>query len=162
MSNEFSVKQLDTDILNKVSQSLEECKFHLIKPEKDLLDKILGLNGYTISSLDNNTLSSYLFALAQYQIFIQTQVNIRNIKYVESKRAYDLEMAREIQKTNAKTIKEKNTTALLNSPILQELEKDMRVKYSDHIIFDKIPDSIAELSNALKKEIALRGINKSY
>jgi hypothetical protein len=147
---------MDKEILAKLSQSLAETKLDKVNPDKDVIEKVLTIQSHQLSSLSDSELSQNIYTLSQYLIFLTVQYNARNIKYLESKRTFEFALARDVSKRDEKTIKEKEAMARLNSEELQKLEKDLRLKEADYLLFDKIPESISELVNAFKKELGLR------
>jgi hypothetical protein len=150
------MSKMDKDILESITKSLDSTKIDMISPEPDILNKVLTLQSTQIQVLTEYDITRYIYVLAQYQIFLQVQCNVRNIRYLDSKRRYEFQLARELSNFEGKTVKERTSTALLNSPDLQDLEKEMKIKEADYLLFDKIPDAIAEMSNALKKELSIR------
>lgn len=154
---------LDPEIAKKLAKSLEDTKIASIKPSKDKLDEILHLQADQISTIQDSKLTEYIYALAQYQVFLHVQSNSRKILFLESKRTFDAEVSRQVvRNTQGKTVKERLALALENDPRLQELEKDMRIKEADQLLFDNVPESVSELSNALKKELSIRFTNKGF
>lgn len=153
---------LDKDISNKLTKSLVDTKIANIKPSKDKLDEILRLPSDQISTIPDNKVTEYIYCLAQYQVFLHVQANSRKILFLESKRSFDAEVAREVSKIEGKTIKERASYAINNNQQLQALEKDMRIKEADYILFENIPESVSELANALKKELSIRFNVKGY
>jgi hypothetical protein len=152
---------MDKDILEVLEKSISDTKIDKVSPNKELLDIVLSMQGDRIGNLTDSELTNYMFVLAQYQFFLQSQVNYKLIRYLESKREYEFALAKECSKIEAKTIKEKEAKALSSSEYLQTLEKSMRIKNADHIMFDKIPENLSEMANALKKELSLRTPNTS-
>lgn len=151
---------MDKDLLEQLAKSLSDTKIDKINPDKSELDTVLALPSHQLSSLSDKELSQYIYILSQYLVFLTVQANARHIKFLEAKRSYELSLAKEMAKCEAKTVKEKSTAALLGSEELQKKEKDLRVKESDYILFEKVPEAIGELSNALKKELSIRQPNK--
>lgn len=153
------MSKIDKDILDAVTKSLNVTKIDLISPEEDVLQRALGLQSNQIQTLQESEIVGYIYVLAKYQTFLQVQSNVRNIRYLDAKRRFELRLAKEMSTVEGKTVKERTSTVLLNSLELQELEKEMRIKEADYIILEKIPDTVSEMTNALKKELATRNPN---
>ena len=147
---------MDKDILAKLTQSLADTKLDKVNPDKTVVENVLTLQSHQLPTLTDSELSQNIYTLSQYLVFLTIQCNARNIKYLEAKRTFDFALAREVSKREGKTVKEKEAMALLNSEELQVLEKDLRLKEADFILFDKIPEAMSELVNAFKKELGLR------
>lgn len=151
------MRELDPEIADKLEESLAATCLDKISPSQIPLQRVLSLVGNDLSALVDKELSSYIYTLAQYQVFLQAQCNSRHIKFLEAKRAFDLGVARELNTSDGKrTVKERTNGILLTNTLVQELEKDMRIKEADFLLFDKIPEAVAELTNALKKELSIR------
>jgi hypothetical protein len=143
---------IDKKVLAKLNESLHDTKISFIKPDKDKLEELLSIPADRLSNLERKKLIEYIYILAQYQVFLNVQSNSRRIQYLEAKRSYDGELSLEVAKINSKkTLKEKAADAEENSPLLKELKEDLRIKEADSVLFEKIPESVLELSNALKK-----------
>jgi len=154
------MQELWSKIKAKITTSLEETKIDHISPEADGLDKALAVKGYDISSLADAEISQHMYTLSQYIVFLQVQCNVRQIKYIDAKRMYELAIAKAVANQTGKTVKERTNTALLESGELQRLEQDYRLTEADFILFSKVPDSILEVVNAFKKELSLRTTKK--
>lgn len=150
---------MDKDIRENLTKSINSTLVDRIAPNTGLLETVLALQGDLISTLTDQQLTSYMYTLAQYQVFLHTQVNLKNIRFMESKREFEFALAKETVKSTAKTVKEKEFNALINNEHLQELEKKMRLREAEYVLYDKVPDSISEITNALKKELGLRAPN---
>lgn len=145
-------------VKDRIAQSLLDTRLGSISPDYEEIETILSLKGSRLSFLTSKDLTHYIYSLSQYLIFLQVQVNIRNIKYIDAKKAYETALAREMStKDTKRTLKEKTSEVLLSSEKLQQLSQALQVKEADYRLFDKIPDHILELVNALKKELATRG-----
>jgi hypothetical protein len=147
---------IDPEISEQLSKSLIDTRIHLIQPTKNKLDEVLKLQSGNISTLNESRLTEYIYTLAQYSVFLNVQANTRKILFLESKRAYDAALNRAVSKVNGKTIKERASSVLESDEKLQQLEKDMRKKEADCILFENVPESVSEISNALKKELSFR------
>jgi len=157
---------MDKEVENILRSSILDTKIDQVIPREDLLEVVLAVQGDAIYALTDNQLTSYIFVLSQYQLFLQVQANVKYIKFIEAKRTFDLKMSREVSKNKEKaTIKEKEANALSSSEELQGFEKAMVVRQADYLLFEKVPESVAEIANALKKELGLRapqaGVNRS-
>lgn len=150
---------MDSDIAKRLSASLDETKIDLIVPDMEELDKVLTMKSSRLSSLSDAVLTQYIYSLSQYSVYLQAQSNMKNIEFLEAKRAFEYALAVALSKDDTKkTIKEKENIALVSSPEVQKLEKDMRIKSADVKLFEKIPDRVEELINAFKKELSNRQI----
>lgn len=143
-------------IWKRLSASLADTRLDQLDPDRSALDKALKVQGHELSNMATEELTTHMYTLTQYTVFMNMQTNIRRIKFIEAKRDYELALARELSTKQGKTVKERSSAAMLESPELQKLELEMRVREADHILFDNIPDSIAELASAMKKEIGNR------
>lgn len=153
---------MDQEITDKLLSSLSDTKIDLIDPDKDELSAVLSLKSHQLSTLNEESLTKYIYSLSQYLIYLQVQSNVRNVKFLEAKRCFEIELYKEMNKFEAKTVKEKENMALLSSEHLQKLEKDMRIKSADYKLFEKLPDHISELINAFKKELSNRQSHSQY
>lgn len=153
-------------IMKRLNTSLHDTRLDKIDPtqNRDDLDKALLIRGHEISTMATEELMAHMYTLTQYTVFMHMQSNIRQIKFLEAKREYELALAKALSGKQGKTVKERASAAILESEDLQKLESEMRVREADHIMFEKVPDSLAELANALKKELSLRtpGNSKKY
>ncbi len=147
---------MDKKIIDRLEQSLDKSKLLLIKPEEEAIDAVLAVSSNELSTMSDYDISKCIYTLAQYQVWLQVYCNMKHIKYLEAKRTFDIALSKVTASLSAKTLKEKNQQAIENNKQLQELEKDLKIKEHDYLLFDKIPDSISELANALKKELSIR------
>lgn len=151
---------MDKEVKDQLTQSLSETYIDRINPDKGELDRVLTLRSDHLASLADTEISRYIYTLSQYVVFLTVQLNARHIKFLEAKRSYEFSLAQVVTKTEAKTIKEKVNTALSTNEDLQKKEKRLRVLESDFILFEKVPEAVTELANALKKELAVRQPNR--
>lgn len=149
-------------IREKLEASISSTYIGMIEPDPDFLKEVLTTPAHQITTFSDSELTKAIYVLAQYQTFLQAQLNLREIKYLDAKRNYELELAKSSLGLAGKTNKEKTTQALLNSEILQDLEKEVKITEYDFKLFQKIPDAILELGNALKKELSLRTNKRGY
>ena len=149
-------KILSPYIIDTLQKSISDTMITSICPNKDQLAEALSLQSDELSALTERELSKYIYTLSQYIVYLQVQCNSRHIKYLESKRRYELALAKGSISIEAKTLKEKARIALSNDPELQKYEKILRITEADYMLFEKIPESVTELVNALKKELSIR------
>lgn len=147
---------LNVSIKSKIEDSLSDTYIDQVSPDGDSLKKILSLSGYELNALDDSIVTQYIYTLTQYLVFLQVQTNVRQIKYLDTKRQYELALSKAIANTSGKTIKERSKLALIENDAVQKLEQSFKVAEADYILFTKIPDSILELINAFKKELSIR------
>lgn len=147
---------MNNELLNKLAKSLSDTRIDKIKPNPDLIEKVLSIQGIDFPNIQDHELSQHLYTLSQYLVFLNLQCNARQIKFLEAKRKFEFEQAKLVATIEGKTIKERESTAILNNEVLQTLEKDMRQKEYDFILFNKVPDSVTEIVNAIKKELSVR------
>lgn len=148
---------MDKDIIELLEKSIVDTKIDLIQPDKELLEVVLSLQGNNINALSEQQLSSYIFVLSQYQHFLQVQANYKDIRYSNAKRDYEFSLAKAVSAIEGKTVKGKELKALISSENLQYLEKQLRLREADSMLFSKVPETLSEMANALKKELGLRG-----
>lgn len=153
---------MEKDILDRISKSLNDTKIDLIAADSGALEKALAITGRNLFSLSEEEISQHIYTITQHLIFVQLQCNGRRIKYIEAKRAYEMELARLITKSTAKTVKERTSECLIEHDHLRNLEKQMRICEADVTLFDKIPEHISELANALKKALSTKTGSISY
>jgi len=154
---------MDQEIKDTIIRTLNETKIDLIEPDKTEIEIVLQLKSSHLASSSEEDLTRYIYTLSQYIVFLQVQSNARNIRFIEAKRSYELALSKECSKIpDKKTVKEREQTALLGNESLQELEKNLRVKEADYRIFEKVPDHISEIINALKKELQNRQPARAY
>jgi len=143
--------ELDEEISTQLTKSLTDTCIHTIKPSKDKLVEALKLQAHQISSLPEEKIKEYLYIFAQYTVFLNVQANSRKILYLEAKRAFEMAISNKVTHVEGKTVKERLAKVLETDESIQKLEKDLRIKEADSTLFENIPESIIEISNALKK-----------
>lgn len=150
---------MDSKTKDKIEKSLEVSKLSSIHPDEDELSATLALKSSDLASLTDQDLSRSIFTLAQYQVWLQTYCNIKHIVYLDAKRVFEIALTRASKNLDGKTLKEKSQKALEADSALQSLERDLKAKEHDYFLFDKIPETISDLANALKKELSIRTPN---
>jgi hypothetical protein len=151
---------LDIKIKAKIESSLADTKIDQISPD-ETIEEAIAVQGYQLSTLSDSKLSEYIYTLAQYVSFLQVQCNVREVATNEAKRNYEFAVAKAVTKIEGKTIKERMTQALIESEALQKLEQEYRIAEADLTIFKRVPESISDIGNAFKKELAIRLNNKA-
>ncbi len=127
-----------------------------IKPDMAALDAVLDIQSNEVSSLTKEELSAHIHTLSVYTGFLQAQLNMREIKFNRRKAAFDIEHEIALHRVEGKTIKEKANKALVDNPKLQTLKKAKDEAEEKFILLKKIPESIENIMNALKKEYSSR------
>lgn len=153
---------MDKAISDKLVISLNETQIDLIDPDKDEIERVLKVKSSQISNLSEDMLTRYIYSLSQYLVFLQVQSNVRNIKYMDFKGVFELALHIEMSKVDAKTVKEKENTAILSSDKLQKMQLELRELAADARLFEKIPDRVEELINAFKKELSNKQARSQY
>lgn len=147
---------MENPTITRLEKSMDKSKIFQIKPEKTELDRVLSIQSSDLVNMTDQEISRSIYTLCQHQVWLQAYCNIKHIKYLDAKRVYDLHLAKATLGMQGKTLKEKNLKVYLESKELQDLEKDLKIKEEDYLLFDKIPEAIGELVNALKKELSIR------
>lgn len=144
-----------------LSQSLNDTFLDQIQINGSVLSTVLSYDGETITNLTDKQLSSTLFDLSRYQVYLQLHANIRVTTLISAKRAYANELRRTlINMSEIKgklTVKEKEARAMDQNPKLQELEEALEEAEKQEALFRKVPEQTLEIVNALKKELSRRG-----
>ena len=125
----------------------------------DLSKKLLQLTGNDITTMPDITLSENIYNAARYMSFLQLYYNQANATYIHLKREHDLEVLKEVQKLKLnKTIKEKTAYVIENIPgLYSQFEELQKLEITVNLL-QKMPESVMELANALKKELQRRNI----
>lgn len=153
---------IDPKLSELVSRSFDSTKISSIKPDPKLLEETLSMAPHNVPLMSDQELSERIFGLSQYQVYIQAQTNARNVKFINIKRRYEMALNQAASKIDpkVKTVKEREALALAGSDDLRKMLDDLTIAESDYLLFENIPQSMIELCNALKKEMALRTMIK--
>lgn len=143
-------------LTDKLIETVRYMRADYINPEEDVLNQVLSMHSGEVDTLSNKELFQYIFALSKYQLFLQVQGNIRNINQLEAKRKYEFALDRAALNFNEKTIKAKEVKAKLENEDIQKLEEDYYIKEAEYLLFNKVPECVEQLINALKKEFSAR------
>jgi len=142
-----------------LNRCLEETGLGSITPQPEALKEALSIDGTMLGTLSAQKISSLIFTLTRYQLYLQLQSNMRTVKRDSTKRRYELELGKtmiKLQKSKL-TVKEKAAQALEDNPNLAVLEENWYKAESEATLFHKTPEMVMEIANALKKELSVRG-----
>jgi hypothetical protein len=142
-----------------MSDPLEETFLNKIAIDGDVLARALSYDGEAITNLTDTQLSSTLYDLSKYQIYLQLHANIRTANYAAAKRAFESELGKvliSLKASSKATSKEKIALAIQHNERLQQLEENVATTEMEEILFRKVPEQAVELVNALKKELSRR------
>jgi len=154
--------------IERLNKSMESAKTNL-SDEKEfaslksvakpsVIDSIWKLNAEDIESMHPSDMEKYMYALAQYAIFIQVHINQIRVGYNTCKRIYKsslVEKALEI-KSSGEVKSKTDTMSFWESiasidPEIKEVELRMLDLENRLALYDNIPDQIIEKLNTLKK-----------
>jgi hypothetical protein len=150
------------DIKKDLVEELSKAKLLDYTPDMKGIEAILQLKGRDLSTLSEDKLSECVFVITQYQLYLQLHHNIRNIEYLNLENQFDRALNSALLKVADKklTVKEKMAVAMEGNTELQELEDNAFRAKSKYLLFNKIPDSLIEWGNAIKKELSIRASKK--
>ena len=143
-----------------LTKSLEEVGLDLVVPNNEALREALTLDGSMLSSLTNQKISSMIFTLSRFQLYLQVHSNVRTLNHKKAKREFEKELNStliQLKCPKSYTVKEKVAQAFIENPNLTDMEEKVVNAEGHEILFHKTPESILEIINALKKELSTRG-----
>lgn len=126
---------------------------------KTVLEWALKIDPESVVLFSGQELTKAMYSLTQYAAFLQAQLNIREATFLYEKRKFGREIALAISKYKG-TVQEREAKALDEVDELKMLEDRMIAAESQFIIFKKMPESILEKVNVIKKEMSRRGVDK--
>ena len=146
------------DYKKQILNSLEEVGLDTMVPKTNPLVEIAAIDGESLSTLSSQKISSLIFNLSRYQVYLQVQCNVRSARFKRAKRDYNLLLFRVLSemKGSKLTVKEKTAKALTDNPDLAVLELELAEAEAEDTVFQNIPTSTVEIINSLKKELSIR------
>ena len=136
--------------LNKVNSKLSEWGLSSIKKPKPV-EYILNMDYRKIDNLDLKRIDQILVILGQYQIYLQTQLNLWSMRKRRFKERYERELNRVAKDMNGKTLAAKKAEALEKNEELKSLLEKYDEAASCVDLLYKIPDAIADLMINFRK-----------
>lgn len=138
----------------------EEKEFSALNNIKrpDLIAVVWNLKAEEIEGLALPDIENYMYAMAQYTIFMQAHINQIKVGYITAKRIYEsllTEKALDIRAKKEYNIKSDTISAYesiaATLPELREVEDKMVDLEQKLAVYANIPDQIIEKLNTLKK-----------
>jgi len=123
---------------------------------QEQLQWALSLNPEDLVVLPVEDISKAIFIYAQYIVFVQAQLNVREASLMYEKRKFNRAVAKAISKYPKGTVAEREAKAFEDNEDLRMLEQQYLKAQTNFVMFQKMPDSMAEVVNALKKELTRR------
>jgi hypothetical protein len=145
-----------------VLETVELTRLSSVVTYSEEVDRILSLSGRELTNLTDSKLSQYLFTLTNHITYVQLHYNIRNMWHLRAKGKYELELNKALAEmaSSKLTVKEKTAKAMEN-PKLTELYEDWKSKEAQYTMLHKIPESLLEVANSIKKEMTIRSLKRS-
>ena len=139
---------IKTKIIDKIHDMQGSVKLNFTVPEE--IDNIINLNRSQLKALASEELSINCIRLAQYALFIKTEIN--KIRSAEEwcQANIDSILGREVSNTNGYGLAEKSLIIKRNDPVAKELEQ-ARLQFSTKLrMLEDIDRKIEFLANSHK------------
>lgn len=127
---------------------------------ENILKWALSIDPETVVLFESSDLTKAMYSLTQYSAFLQAQLNAREATFIYEKRKFGRELSLAICQYPKGTVNEREAKALKDIKELQLLESRLVKAETDFLMFRKMPESILEKVNVLKKEMSRRGVDK--
>jgi hypothetical protein len=143
---------------DQLSKCLEDTGLSEVAPNLEALKEALSIDGTKLGTLTSQKISSLIFTLSRYQLYLQLQCNIRSVKRNTAKRQFEIEQGKALIKlpSSKLTVKEKAAKVLEEHEGLANLESKYATADDECTLFHKTPEMVLEIINALKKELSIR------
>lgn len=141
-------EEIKTRIIDKINAIQSGVKLNFTVPEE--IDNIINLNRSQLKAMSGEELSINTIRLAQYALFIKTEIN--KIKSSEDwcQANIDSIIGRELSNTTGYGLAEKSLIIKRNDPVAKELEQT-RLTFSTRLLMlEDIDRKIEFLANSLK------------
>jgi len=146
-------------ILDIVNGFAEDMQLHYTSPNRDTIREILQLDATELSSLGQEQVSCYVFALGQYLVTLQYNENMAIIEHKLAQKTFEYELNKcKLSKEGivGKTAKERDAWVLINVPEVEKLYTEAQTLDAKKLIIDGMVRAVEGLLNALKKEMSGR------
>ena len=136
--------------VSEINGKLSEWGLSSIKKPKPV-EYILNMDYRKIDSLDLKKIDRILVILGQYQIYLQTQLNLWAMRKRRFKEMYEREINRIAKDMDGKTLAAKKAKALEKNDKLKSLLEKYDEAASCVDLLYKIPDAVADLTINFRK-----------
>lgn len=147
-STSVEEKPVKGKILEKINQMQGSVSLNFTVPEE--IDSIINLNRAQLKSISGEELSINCIRLAQYALFVKTEINKMKSARDWCEANIDSIVGRELNNTNGYGLGEKSLIIKRNDPVARELEAT-KIQFSSKLtILEDIDRKIEFLANSMK------------
>ena len=141
-------KSIKNKILEKINQMQGTVSLNFTVPEE--IDTIINLSRQQLKSIGGEELSINCIRLAQYTLFIKTEINKMKSARDWCEANIDSIIGREISNTNGYGLGEKSLIIKRNDPVAKELES-AKIQFASKVtMLEDIDRKIEFLANSMK------------
>lgn len=141
-------KPVKGKILEKINQMQGSVNLNFTVPEE--IDSIINLNRSQLKSISGEELSINCIRLAQYALFVKTEINKMKSARDWCEANIDSIVGRELNNTNGYGLGEKSLIIKRNDPVARELEAT-KIQFSSKLtMLEDIDRKIEFLANSMK------------
>lgn len=141
-------KPVKGKILEKINQMQGSVNLNFTVPEE--IDSIINLNRAQLKSISGEELSINCIRLAQYALFVKTEINKMKSARDWCEANIDSIVGRELNNTHGYGLGEKSLIIKRNDPVAKELE-GARIQFSSKLtMLEDIDRKIEFLANSMK------------
>jgi|694.fasta_scaffold38267_4 hypothetical protein len=141
-------KSIKNKILEKINQMQGTVSLNFTVPEE--IDTIINLSRQQLKSIGGEELSINCIRLAQYALFIKTEINKMKSARDWCEANIDSIIGREISNTNGYGLGEKSLIIKRNDPVAKELES-AKIQFASKVtMLEDIDRKIEFLANSMK------------
>jgi len=137
-------------VINNLNEKLSKWGLASIKKPKPI-EHILNLDYKKIENMELKKIDAILVILGQYQIYLQTQLNMWSIRKRRLKEEYDRKINKIAKNIEGKTLTAKKAEALEKSDELKSLLKEYEEAANSAELLHNIPGAIADLMINFRK-----------
>lgn len=148
------------DTITNIKIAIEKLSKELLvssaSPNTNLIKEAMNTDAALVSSLSDDTLSSYILVLGQYLVMLQYNENTYNINYMLYSNALNFEITKiifkDVEVGKLKTEKAKRNYIILNYEDIQKLQAQVLQAQAEKMLLENMGNACGEFLNSLKKE----------
>lgn len=125
-----------------------------MKRNDSLIEEIFNFDPRNLEGTDTATISRYTIGLAQYVIYLNSQINKKRVSLMQKKRLIELAVNQSDVKTKTKA--EKRTAVVQENPALIAIDQGVSKLEDELGLLDGSVSYFIELINAFKREMTRR------
>lgn len=142
----------------RVDKFAEEMLLSYAAPNRNLVVEVLMLDAATIGQLHKKQLAQYVIVLGQYLVTLQYNQNLKGVEYLLLNSTFEHKaQSAQFESSELKdvtTVKAKRSWVITNVPEITEMYNALLTAEAEKMIISNMVASVAELLNAIKKELS--------